>query len=234
VIELNRAFFPDDPAFVLLDVGPGFGGIFQRLGTHTPVIAVEPDERIARDLARRMAPEQLLLCRAVGEVLPLRSGAFDGVTLLEVLEHVDDPDEVLAEVVRVLKPGGALCVAVPTSYTEAVYSRLHPRYMSNAAHVRIFKKQELIEQIRGHGFDVLDVRTENLEPAVSWLFHSLFRSRSDATGFIYEHHWIDGRLARIMERVSKTPGAWRVVPWARRHLGKSWYVYARKLERPHS
>ncbi|MEL6977218.1 MAG: bifunctional 2-polyprenyl-6-hydroxyphenol methylase/3-demethylubiquinol 3-O-methyltransferase UbiG [Pseudomonadota bacterium] len=42
----------------------------------------------------------------VGEALPYADGAFDAVVCVDVLEHVTDVDQVLAEVRRVLKPGG--------------------------------------------------------------------------------------------------------------------------------
>lgn len=42
----------------------------------------------------------------VGESLPYADGAFDAVVCVDVLEHVQDLNQVLAEVARVLKPGG--------------------------------------------------------------------------------------------------------------------------------
>ncbi|MEO1677763.1 MAG: bifunctional 2-polyprenyl-6-hydroxyphenol methylase/3-demethylubiquinol 3-O-methyltransferase UbiG [Pseudomonadota bacterium] len=42
----------------------------------------------------------------VGESLPYSNGAFDAVVCVDVLEHVADLDRVLAEVARVLRPGG--------------------------------------------------------------------------------------------------------------------------------
>jgi 2-polyprenyl-6-hydroxyphenyl methylase/3-demethylubiquinone-9 3-methyltransferase len=42
----------------------------------------------------------------VGEALPYGDGAFDAVVCVDVLEHVSDLDRVLAEVARVLRPGG--------------------------------------------------------------------------------------------------------------------------------
>ena len=49
----------------------------------------------------------------VGERLPFRSSSFDAVCSAAVLEHVRDPFQVARELVRVLKPGGDLFVAVP-------------------------------------------------------------------------------------------------------------------------
>ncbi len=51
--------------------------------------------------------------RGVGERLPFRDGVFDAVLSLQVLEHVRDPFACSREIVRVLKPGGALYCVVP-------------------------------------------------------------------------------------------------------------------------
>ena len=228
MVQLDPSLFPSDPEFLLLDIGPGSGAIAQIYSRDRRVVAVEPEASLARQVADRSSPLQLSSCRGSGYALPIRDAAIDGATVLEVLEHVDDPDAILAEAHRVLKPGGALCVSVPTSYTEAMYSRLHPDYMTNATHVRIFKKGDLVQRVERAGFVLERVSTEQLEPALSWLGHSIMRSDSDATGLIKEHHWIDARLARFMARLSRTPGLWRVVPWARQRFGKSWYFYARK------
>jgi SAM-dependent methyltransferase len=46
-------------------------------------------------------------------VLPLRSGSFDVVVCSALLEHVVDPDAAVAEIARVLRPGGRLVAYVP-------------------------------------------------------------------------------------------------------------------------
>lgn len=51
--------------------------------------------------------------RGVGERLPFRSGVFDAVFSLNVLEHVRDPFTCAREIIRVLKPGGRLYCVVP-------------------------------------------------------------------------------------------------------------------------
>jgi SAM-dependent methyltransferase len=48
-----------------------------------------------------------------GHKLPFRSGRFDTVLCLEMLEHVPDPDAVMAEIARTLRPGGKLLLTVP-------------------------------------------------------------------------------------------------------------------------
>ncbi len=53
-----------------------------------------------------------------GHHLPFADASFDTVLSIEVLEHVPDPDRMLAEVRRVLRPGGALLVTVPFAVAQ--------------------------------------------------------------------------------------------------------------------
>jgi SAM-dependent methyltransferase len=48
-----------------------------------------------------------------GQRMPFKTGAFDTVLALEMLEHVADPDAVVAEIARVLRRGGRLLLTVP-------------------------------------------------------------------------------------------------------------------------
>lgn len=74
-----------------------------------------------RDLARRWFGVDLAASAlrhagapsavASAEALPFRDGAFAGIWSVAVLEHVPDPEAALAEMARVLRPGGALYLA---------------------------------------------------------------------------------------------------------------------------
>jgi SAM-dependent methyltransferase len=50
-----------------------------------------------------------------GRTIPFPEGSFDGVLCTEVLEHVEDPARLVAEMLRVLRPGGTLLATVPFS-----------------------------------------------------------------------------------------------------------------------
>ena len=48
-----------------------------------------------------------------GVHIPAQQESFDAILCTEVLEHVVDPDALVAEMFRVLKKGGRLCITVP-------------------------------------------------------------------------------------------------------------------------
>jgi SAM-dependent methyltransferase len=82
-------------------------------------------------------------------VLPFATAAFDGVVCGEVLEHVDDDGAAVAELARVLRPGGVLVATVPAG--RARYSWLD-RW---AGHARRYERAELDRLVRARGFAVL-------------------------------------------------------------------------------
>jgi 2-polyprenyl-6-hydroxyphenyl methylase/3-demethylubiquinone-9 3-methyltransferase len=92
-----------------LDIGSGGGFLaeeFARLGCR--VIGIDPSE-VSLRTARGHANAARLDARyvvAAGEHLPLADESVDLAYCCDVLEHVSDLDQVLAETARVLKPGG--------------------------------------------------------------------------------------------------------------------------------
>ncbi|WP_205326397.1 class I SAM-dependent methyltransferase [Glycomyces sp. YM15] len=95
----------------VLEIGCGFGANFPHYPEAvTELVAVEPEEHF-RDLARARAGELGLKATVVGgtaEALPVESGSFDAVVATAVLCSVDSQADALAEIARVLKPGGQL------------------------------------------------------------------------------------------------------------------------------
>jgi 2-polyprenyl-6-hydroxyphenyl methylase/3-demethylubiquinone-9 3-methyltransferase len=92
-----------------LDVGCGGGLLaeeFARLGCR--VVGVDPSEKSLTAALKHGADQGLAIdyvC-ATGEALPFADARFDFVYCCDVLEHVTDLQQVAAESVRVLKPGG--------------------------------------------------------------------------------------------------------------------------------
>lgn len=101
----------------VLDLGCGWGGVVFHAATQASrAVGIEPDtERldIARALQKETGAAQVELLEGVGEKLPFPDNTFDIVASYQVLEHVQNPAQVMAEVARILKPGGTFHFSTP-------------------------------------------------------------------------------------------------------------------------
>jgi len=117
--ERNAAFFLPHlkPGMALLDAGCGPGSITLGLAT-----AVSPGHVTGVDISSAAVERAraLALQRGVTNVsfeqhhlraLPYADGTFDAVFMHAVLQHVDEPERVVRELFRVMKPGGVIGVA---------------------------------------------------------------------------------------------------------------------------
>lgn len=95
----------------LLDLGCAFGFGTRRLAKHFTTVGIDVSSRDIRRAAR--ADARTAYCLASGDALPFAGAAFDAVVALDVLEHVSDEARMVAEIARVLRPGGLLVLSVP-------------------------------------------------------------------------------------------------------------------------
>ncbi|MCO6498454.1 MAG: class I SAM-dependent methyltransferase [Chitinophagaceae bacterium] len=65
-----------------------------------------------------------------GSTLPFSDGEYDNVLTTEVIEHVFNPDEIIKELNRVLKPGGLLLLTCPFAWPEHEQPWDYARYSS--------------------------------------------------------------------------------------------------------
>lgn len=96
----------------VLDLGCG-DGLFAALALPTPVTAGIDPELGALAEARHEGAHRLLIA-ASAAALPFRDSAFPTVMANSVLEHVPALDDALAEIHRVVQPGGRLLVTTPS------------------------------------------------------------------------------------------------------------------------
>jgi ArsR family transcriptional regulator len=109
-----RRHFTTERAATLLDIGTGTGRILQVLASHVGSglgIDISRDMlAVARANLDQREASNCLVRQGDMYQLPLADGAFEAVTLHQVLHFADDPPRVLAEAARVLAPGGRLVV----------------------------------------------------------------------------------------------------------------------------
>ena len=97
----------------VIDVGAGPIRYLQLLAAHVRAgrvtyVAVDPDAVTLRRM-RTHLPGAMLVA-GTGEALPVADGAADAVLMLRSWNHLVDPQAALAQVARVLRPGGMLIV----------------------------------------------------------------------------------------------------------------------------
>lgn len=107
-----------------LDVGSGTGEdvaeFLERVGPGGRAVGVEPSPGL-RAIAKERGPK-LEFVDATASALPFEDSSFDVIRCERVLQHVHDGPQAVAEMVRVLRPGGRICL-IDTDWASAI---VHP------------------------------------------------------------------------------------------------------------
>ncbi len=98
--------------------------------------------------------------------MDLPSNSVDAVLTPHVLEHVPDPDKALAELFRVLKPGGHVFLQIPIPQARTMVP-LEPEYHGDMTLVHFRFGWDVVEQIRRAGFVVDTLVTSELRDAAA-------------------------------------------------------------------
>ncbi len=147
----------------VLDLGCGDGRLTGEL--HGGRVVGADVSRVALDRARtRLRDRDVELVELTpGAVMPFPDETFDLVLMAETIEHVVDPESLLWEVRRVLRPGGELAVTTPAHGRGIGLSLLVRGFERTfdplSPHVRFFSADSLRELLTDTGFDVRSVTT---------------------------------------------------------------------------
>jgi SAM-dependent methyltransferase len=140
--SIDKTSLPEEP---ILDVGCGSGLMMKRFSETGSIFGIDADHG-ALTHCKSIGLDRL--CRGDAAVLPFKSNRFGLVIAADLLEHCDDDSTVLAELFRVLGPGGSLLASVPAF--EALWSShdvaLH--------HKRRYVRRDLVDKARAAGFTV--------------------------------------------------------------------------------
>jgi len=171
------AFLPTRQLGRVLDYGAG-NSPYQHLLKCDQYVTVDISQNLACNIDYLIVP---------GEKLPIQDQAFDLVLLLDVLEHIAEPDFVLGEIRRLLAPHGSLIISIPFMYREHETPYDFARYTA-------FGIQELLR--RQHG-EVVRIRKVG---NVYFTLMALFLERGVANG---EQNSL-GLLGRLVNRFMRS------------------------------
>ncbi len=155
-----------EPGSTILDIGCGAGDLLAELAGHLPgaILAGIDNSRTGLDQARRKLPQAQFaewdLNSAAKAPESLAQWAGQAVCS-EVLEHLDDPAQVLANAKALIKPGGRLVITVPGGPMSA--------FDHYIGHRRHYTKALLKEALLAAGFETAKVA------AAGWPMFNLYR-----------------------------------------------------------
>lgn len=132
----------------VLDLGCGRAGGIERFWREAR-IAVGLDPDLGSLTAR---PAGMPVMQGGGEHLPFADASFDMVVSVWVLEHLEAPETVFAEVARVLKPGGHFIFLTPNALNPLVFG-------NRVGQVAPWLQKQLVSNVYGRdGSDTFVVR----------------------------------------------------------------------------
>jgi SAM-dependent methyltransferase len=235
VLTVDFEQFPVAPGERVLDMGCGGGrhafALYKR-GAH--VVALDMDAAELKDVAgmfEALAGEVPAGARAQavrGDAyrLPFADATFDKVIAAEILEHLPADVDAMAELARVLKPGGRIAVTVPRWLPEKVCWALSDDYHANeGGHIRIYRADQLKDRLTAQGLELEgEHHAHALHAPYWWIKCAVGVDRS-------EHPLVKAYHRLLVWDMMRAPWPTRLAERVLNPLiGKSVVVYLRKPE----
>ena len=235
-VDLDRRL-PVRPGDRVLDLGCGGGRhAFElyRRGAHVVALDQNAEDLAAVDgMFKAMAAEGQVPDGATAQTvkgdaldLPFADGTFDFVIAAEILEHIPEDTTAMAELARVVRPGGMVAVSVPRWLPERVCWALSDEYHEvEGGHVRIYGRQQLVGRLEAAGLEHVDTHHAHALHAPYWWLKCAVGVNNDTHVLPREYHRL--LVWDIMRRPWLTRTAERLLDPL---IGKSLVVYFTKPE----
>lgn len=161
---MDFARFPIRPGDRVIDVGCGGGRhAFEAYRRGGSVVAFDQNGDDLAEVekmfgAMRLAGEppegaDARTVRGDALAMPFPDGSFDRVIASEILEHIPHDTAAMAELYRVLRPGGIAAVTVPSWLPERIcWAISEPYHTADGGHIRIYTRAELEAKLKATGF----------------------------------------------------------------------------------
>lgn len=239
MLTVDFSRFPLAPGDRVLDLGCGAGRhAFECYRRGAQVVALDQNGEEIREVAKWFAameeageaPAGACATAMEGDALnlPFPDDSFDVVIISEVMEHIPDDKGVLAEMVRVLRPGGRIAVTVPRYGPEKVCWALSDAYHEvEGGHIRIYRGDELLGKMREAGLEPYGTHHAHGLHSPYWWLKCAFGVDNDKALPVQAYHKL------LVWDIMKKPLATRLAERALNPvIGKSFVVYATKPHLP--
>jgi 2-polyprenyl-3-methyl-5-hydroxy-6-metoxy-1,4-benzoquinol methylase len=153
--ESAYRFLRPEATDIILDTGCGEGTLSARIAAECRTVhAID----IAGNAlaARRRSIANLVFQKMNIEALAFADAFFDKIVCVETLEHVIDPRKAIAELHRVLKPGGRLVVSYPTNNRTTMQRLRLARRVEISEHLTEWSYDEVVARVTAAGFVLED------------------------------------------------------------------------------
>lgn len=226
-----------EPGHLVLDMGCGAGRhAFETFRRGARIVALDYSFDELVDVTRMFGA-----MKEVGEVaddaaaigvrgdalhLPFPDDTFDRIIASEVMEHLRDDSGAMAELARVLKPGGIMAVTVPSWLPEKICWTLSAEYhapLSEGGHVRIYTEEQLRRRMADAGLEPGASHRAHALHSPYWWLRCAVGPTNDTHPLVRAYHQL------LVWDISKAPFATRFTERLLNPvLGKSTVVYASK------
>jgi SAM-dependent methyltransferase len=245
MLTINFKDFPVNDGDLVLDLGCGEGRHVINAYLQANIVALGVDlslrdlttarlrfapfalankEDTAEDSSNNHVVKHFHLQQADAACLPFGDASIDKIICSEVLEHIENYQDVLREINRVLKPNGMLVVSVPRAWPEKICWWLSAAYHQNAGgHIRIFNANKLRADIEVRGFIFTARHWAHALHVPFWWLKCLWWKSQDKSCIIQQYH----RLL-VWDLMCRPWFTQTLERWLNPIMGKSVVMYFKK------
>lgn len=196
LIKFLKRWFPiSNTKSLILDFGCGTGENFEILSKFGQVIGIDNSE-----VAVKFCQQKGHLAKLInGNNLPFPDKSIDFITVLDVLEHLDNDVDIFMEYKRVLKESGRILITVPA------YKFLWSEHDKAMKHRRRYIASELQTKLNQSGFKILKMNYIFTFVFPLVLFYRIFRrifpkkSYQSKVSYVILPKFINQFFVRIMQ-----------------------------------